>query len=189
VRVLDQLVQEHRKAESLLEQLAQSEEGAQRNQLVGQLDDALRTHMAVEERFLYPVAERVVAAEDVEEAINEHDLARQGLDALSEYEDERGFGAAVEMVKAGIGHHVQEEESELFPKLRQRVPEELAKMDPEELERQARSGGWPRRNGQRVRRGNADATKDELYARAKAAGISGRSRMTKDELEAALRRS
>jgi hypothetical protein len=29
-----------------------------------------------------------------------------------------GFGAAVDMVEAGIKHHVEEEETEVFPKLR-----------------------------------------------------------------------
>ncbi|MEZ5265617.1 MAG: Rho termination factor N-terminal domain-containing protein [Acidimicrobiales bacterium] len=35
-------------------------------------------------------------------------------------------------------------------------------------------------------RSGSGATKDELYERAKEAGIEGRSSMTKDELEAAL---
>jgi len=184
VHVLDHLTQEHRKAESMLEQLAQSDEGPQRERIVNELDDALRTHMTVEEMFLYPVAAKVVGSEQIQEAVNEHALARQGLDALGQYEDEPGFGAAVDMVTAGIGHHVEEEESELFPQLRQRVPGELEQMDPDELEQQARAGG--RRNGG-GRRGAAEPTKQELYERAKKAGIAGRSQMTKEQLVEALR--
>ena len=47
---------------------------------------------------------------------------------MAELVDEGGYGAAVAMVTAGIKHHVKEEESELFPKLK-------AKLDRDELAR------------------------------------------------------
>ena len=61
----------------------------------------------------------VVGDEAVQEANNEHELARNGIDQmLALAPDEPGFGAALESVKAGIEHHVEEEEDEMFPKLR-----------------------------------------------------------------------
>ena len=137
--ILDHLTEEHRKAAALLDRLPESEAGSERDGIVRELDDALTLHMTVEELFLYPMAGKVVGAEEMKEANNEHDLARQGLMALREYEDEPGFGAAVEMLKGGITHHIHDEESELFPELRARAADQLASMDPEQLEQEARA--------------------------------------------------
>ena len=136
--------------------------------------------MAVEEQFLYPIVQRVLGDEPEEEAENEHMLAREGLDKLSQLVSEPGFGAAVEMLQGGIGHHVKEEEEEIFPKLRQQAGDEVAALDPDELEQQVKV---------ETDRGGADVTKDELYQRAQELDIPGRSDMTKDELAQALERA
>jgi iron-sulfur cluster repair protein YtfE (RIC family) len=168
---------EHRMVEQLLGQLAASEEGQEREQLVSDLEKALSVHMGVEERFLYPVVEEVIGQEEQQEAQKEHDLARDGLRKLREFSRLPGFGAAVDMLKAGILHHVQEEEEELFPRLRADAPEEITELGaPEDLAMQVRVGPA---SGGRV-------TKEELYERAKEAGIEGRSQMSKSELEQAL---
>ncbi len=174
--LLEHLTQEHRTAESLLSQLEDSEPGEERDRLIGELDDALRTHMAVEERFVYPIVRDTLGDDDADEADNEHQLARDGLQQLQELSDEGGFGAAVEMLKAGIQHHVEEEEGEMFPQLRDRAAERLAELDPEQLEAQVRGGGS----------GDGGPTKAELYERAKDADVEGRSTMSKDELAEAL---
>jgi hypothetical protein len=109
-----------------------------------------------------------------EEADIEHDLARTGLRKMRELVGQPGFGAAVDMVKGGIGHHVKEEEGEMFPALRKKAAQQLDAMDPEDLEEQVKSSPA------------GDATKAELYEKARQAGIEGRSSMTKDELVHAL---
>ena len=124
--VLDHLTEEHRKVERLLDQLADSDEGAEREELISELESSLGTHMEVEERFVYPIVTDVLGAEDKHEGVNEHDLARDGLVKLRELQDEPGFGAAVDMLKAGIGHHVEEEERDMFPKLRQDATDRIA---------------------------------------------------------------
>ena len=44
-----------------------------------------------------------------------------GLDKLAQLDDEPGFGATVAMLKAGINHHVKEEEQEVFPQLKKEL--------------------------------------------------------------------
>lgn len=179
--VLEHLTDEHRTAEQLMATLADSEPGAERDRTLDELEEALTTHMAVEERFVYPLARQVVGEEDEQGAENEHDLARDGLATLRRLKDEPGFGAAVEMLQGGIGHHVQEEENEIFPQLREQAADELAALgSPEELESQVRAGG----SGE----GAADEgpTKAELYEQAKDQGVEGRSTMSKDELARAV---
>jgi len=173
--VIDHLTQEHRKAEALMEQLKESAAGETRDQLIVELTDALSTHMAVEEQFLYPIVTEVIGEETEAEAETEHGLAREGLAKLDQLRDQPGFGAALDMVKAGIAHHVEEEEQEVFPQLRQKAADRLAELDPDQLEAQVKSQSP-----------DVDLTKDELYRQAQDADIAGRSSMTKDELAQAV---
>ncbi|HKY14964.1 MAG TPA: hemerythrin domain-containing protein [Microthrixaceae bacterium] len=168
MELLDHLTQEHRKVEELLGTLASSDEGPAREATLAELESSLSTHMAVEETFLYPLVTKVIGAEDEEEAEVEHGLARDGVAKLRELVAEPGFGAAVDMVTAGIGHHVKEEEQELFPQLRAEAADQVRALGtPDELEAKVKS-------------------KSELYDQAKDAGVRGRSRMSKDELAEAV---
>jgi hemerythrin-like domain-containing protein len=115
---------DHREAEQLLEKLAESDEGPERQQLLDELTMKLMAHMELEETNVYPSVRETVGEEDEEEAEVEHRLAREGLDKLSSMVDVPGFGAAVEMLKGGIKHHVQEEEHELLPELKDGISRE-----------------------------------------------------------------
>jgi iron-sulfur cluster repair protein YtfE (RIC family) len=174
--LLSKLVQEHREVEALLDRLADSEEGAERQQLLTELESSLATHMAVEEQFVYPLVKQHLEAEKAEEANNEHDLAREGVAKAKELASEPGFGAAIEMLKGGITHHVHEEEGELFPELRAKAQSDIDALgDPVVLE-------------SKVQASTGQATKDELYEQAKELDIEGRSTMTKEELQKAVAR-
>jgi iron-sulfur cluster repair protein YtfE (RIC family) len=137
--ILDRLMREHRKAEKLISKLAGAQQGPRRVELVEELTDALYTHMVVEERFLYPIVADVLGPRVETEAETEHDLAREGLDQLNELVDRPGFGAALDMVKGGVDHHVREEELVVFPKLRVEAAGRLAGLDLEQLEGDVRT--------------------------------------------------
>ena len=166
--LLEHLTKEHREAEDLIARLAETDPGSERDRLIDELTDALTTHMEVEEQFLYPITLEVIGEEEAEEGNNEHDLARDGLKQLRELKDEPGWAAALDMVKAGIDHHVEDEEQEMFPQLREKAGDRIAALDPEKLE------------------ASIDLTKEQLYRQAKEAGVEGRSDMTRDELAQAL---
>lgn len=154
--LLEELEMQHRQVEELLEQLSQAEDEGTQRPLVEQLVQMLQQHMELEETMVYPEVSNV-DEELEEEAEAEHRLGREGIAMLQEMVGQPGFGAAVAMLEAGIAHHVEEEEGEVFPKLR----ESLGIAAP-------------------------DATKQDLYERARAAGIAGRSTMTKEQLAEAL---
>jgi hypothetical protein len=65
-----------------------------------------------------------VGAEDEEEAEVEHGLAREGLQKMMSMLEAPGFGAAVEMLKGGIAHHVEEEETQILPELKEALSRE-----------------------------------------------------------------
>ena len=115
---------DHRAAKKLLSSLADSEEGAEREEMANELNTALTLHMEIEERIVYPAVRRYVGEDDEEEAEIEHGLAREGLKKMMSMMAVPGFGAAVEMLKGGISHHVEEEETEIFPELKGAMPRE-----------------------------------------------------------------
>jgi len=112
---------DHREVKRMLTALAESAEGREREQMCQQVNTALTLHMDIEERIIYPVVAREIGAEDEEEASIEHGLARNGLATMVNMVDKPGFGAAAEMLKGGITHHVEEEEHELLPELKEKL--------------------------------------------------------------------
>jgi hemerythrin superfamily protein len=109
---------DHRDVERLLKQLADTDEGSERKRLAKEVATKLTAHMDIEESIVYPPVASEVGQEDREEAEIEHRLARQGLDTMMSMVDQPGFGAAVQMLLGGITHHVEEEESQLLPELK-----------------------------------------------------------------------
>jgi len=164
--LLKRLEQEHREVEKLLERLEHTEEPDQRMELLQKVEAALSEHMRVEEEQVYPLM-AAIDGEMAEEAQHEHDGARELLAKVREMApDTPGFGASVAALAGAIAHHVEDEENEAFPKLRQERPEGL------QLDDQADDA--------------SELSRDELYEQAKELDVSGRSSMSKDELAAAV---
>jgi hemerythrin superfamily protein len=121
--VIEMLEKDHRKVETLFEQIKGSK-GAARAKHVERLVADLRLHMKVEESIVYPaIAKQVDGGDDmVEEAKTEHKGAKKALDDVEKLSpDKPGFDGALTMLEAGISHHVAEEEGEVFPQLRKSV--------------------------------------------------------------------
>ena len=102
--------------------------------------------MKVEESIVYPaIAKQVDDGDDmVEEAKTEHEGARKVLADVEKLSpNEPGFDGALEMLEAGISHHVEEEEDEVFPKFRESVSAE--ELDDPRREGRRRQGEGRRR--------------------------------------------
>jgi iron-sulfur cluster repair protein YtfE (RIC family) len=176
--VLDDLKAQHREVEQLFEQIEQSD-SSDRASLVAELAAALDMHMQLEERVVYPAMVRSGLDDEAEEATSEHDHARELLATIEEgLDDDPGVDGVVAAMKAAIEHHVEEEETEAFPQLRERLgadgmaqltadAEEFLSSDAEVIDLDA-------------------ATREELYEAARREGIEGRSSMNKEELREAL---
>lgn len=176
--VLTMLEADHRHVEGLLDELSASQEGPERERLVTELVASLEVHMRFEEASVYPLLRRLDRELTIE-GETEHRLTRDGLRKLGELVAKPGFGAAVDMVTAGIAHHVDDEETEAFPKLRGDVDERTLVELAGQLLDAKRAGGvlQPELEG---------ATKAQLTAIARLADIPGRSSMSADDLRAAL---
>lgn len=172
---------DHRDVEDLFARIKKTE-GKERMALIQELSDSLLAHMELEETVLYPAMKPVTGKDDVKEGKTEHDLARKTLeDVMKLAPDELGIGGAIDALEAGIAHHVEEEEDEVFPKLRsdgQQVLDDMA--TPFMTKRMELGLPMP------AAALSAAFNKDELCAEAESAGVDGAADMKKDELAAAL---
>jgi len=90
--------------------------------LVDQIIAELSVHASIEELVFYPAVRREVegADDDVLEALEEHHVAKWLLSELDGMDPKHErFDAKVKVLIESVKHHIEEEESALFPEVRQ----------------------------------------------------------------------
>jgi hemerythrin superfamily protein len=117
------LKDDHKSVEKLFKRFdkAGDEAFVEKRRIVDSIVEELSIHAAVEEQFFYPVVRATVPDTDdlALESLEEHHIVKWVLDELDGMDphDER-FDAKVTVLIENVRHHVTEEESELFPKVR-----------------------------------------------------------------------
>src|SRR5689334_21942923 len=118
------LKQDHQEVEAQFKRFENAGDDAHQTQkkIAEKVIELLSVHAAVEEELLYPAAREL--SEDLEdlvlEALEEHHIAKATLAELEKMSpDDERFCAKMTVLMESIRHHVEEEEGELFPKLRQ----------------------------------------------------------------------
>lgn len=118
------LKDDHKKVERLFKQFEKAGEGAHKTKrkLVDQVIAELTTHAYIEETLFYPTARSAVpeTGEHVLESVEEHHVVAWMLSELARMDpaDER-FDAKMSVLMENVRHHVEEEEQEWFPQVRQ----------------------------------------------------------------------
>lgn len=116
---------DHRTVEGLFQQYkgSQSPDTAQR------ICDELTIHAVVEEELVYPLLAVKVGTPMADEARKEHQEAK---DLIGRIEAGLASGGDVAPIvnelEQAIQHHVQEEESEIFPAMREKLPTLVAEL-------------------------------------------------------------
>ncbi len=120
--------QDHRTVEQLFKQFERAEKAgrtAELRRVVEKVVKELSVHAAIEEQVLYPALRRGDASteDEVLEALEEHHLVKLTLLELEKMspEDER-YCAKMTVLMESVRHHVEEEESELLPRLAKAFP-------------------------------------------------------------------
>ena len=128
---LQLLMAEHREVRSMFQRYrklaAAGRRGDERMLLVSQICVALTLHTQIEEEILYPAARAVLTRDEeiVDEAYVEHAGAKTLIAQLKTMtSDQPLYDAKVKVLGEYIDHHVREEETEFFPRLR-RTPLDL----------------------------------------------------------------
>ena len=115
------LKQDHKTVEKLFKQFEKTTAPAEQRKLAERIVKELSVHAAIEEMVFYPaVRERVPEAEDtVLESLEEHHVVKWVLSELDDMKpDHERFKAKMTVMIESVRHHVEEEESELFPEVR-----------------------------------------------------------------------
>ncbi|CAB3795396.1 hemerythrin domain-containing protein [Paraburkholderia fynbosensis] len=121
---LAMLEADHRAVEKLFEAFEKAaDDGLEAKAALAQRAcEELSIHTMLEEELLYPAAQEALPDSDkidVEEAYVEHFLVKT---LIAKFETmkagDKGFDATFKVMSEMVGHHVEEEEEELFPELR-----------------------------------------------------------------------
>ena len=117
------LKNDHKTVERLFKRFekAGDDATAEKQQIVASIIEELSVHAAIEEQVFYPaIREAIPDAEDmVLEALEEHNVAKWVLSEIDRLPvDHERYDAKVTVMIESVRHHVEEEESELFPDVR-----------------------------------------------------------------------
>jgi iron-sulfur cluster repair protein YtfE (RIC family) len=122
------LKQDHKKVSGIFEKLEPTTERAEktREELFTQLKQELDVHAAIEEQIFYPAIKDADATHEITlEAFEEHAVIKQLLAELeADPKDTEEWKAKLTVLKENVEHHVEEEETEMFPKARKVLSEE-----------------------------------------------------------------
>ncbi|MEH1098096.1 hemerythrin domain-containing protein [Micromonospora sp. CPCC 205561] len=126
--VVDVLTADHREVEALFVQL-ESRQGTpeHRRQLADVMIAELIRHAVAEEMYVYPTARKALPDGDeiAEHEISEHSDAERTMKQLESLDpSDPRFDELLAHLTSTIRHHVQDEESDLFPRLRAAVARE-----------------------------------------------------------------
>jgi hemerythrin-like domain-containing protein len=161
----------------------------EKTELLHRLEAVLVPHSRAEEQVVYPAIETAVPSEDDE--VKDSRAEHQHVDGLmaelkAQPIDAPGADGILAAMIGELRHHIEEEEQDILPEYSEAVDgDELDRVGREfrdAKERVRLEHGFP----EAERPDLIDLTRDELYDRAKAAGVTGGSSMTKDELVQAL---
>jgi hemerythrin superfamily protein len=112
----------------LFSKLEKAKGGSAKEKLFIQIADKLAVHATIEERHFYPAVKAKRTEDILLESLEEHLSIKRVLSDLLEIDaDDETFDAKIKVLKEQVEHHVEEEESDLFPKVKK-------VLDAEELE-------------------------------------------------------
>jgi hemerythrin superfamily protein len=125
---LDFLKKQHDLVERLFTKIEGADE-AERIVLLEDLADVMAIHAEIEEQIFYPAVKAEQTMDLLEHSVEEHLEVKRLLTKLVAMEPEEDLEPDLREVMSSIRDHVQEEENELFPKVRELFDEEqLSKM-------------------------------------------------------------
>jgi hemerythrin superfamily protein len=136
MNALEVLKQDHQKVKGLFQEARQGTDRNKRKKLFDEIDTELEIHTHIEETIFYPaIEEHEEFKEMVAEALEEHQEAKMLLDELEELgADNHDFSSKLQQLMEAVEHHVEEEEGEMFPKIREVFDEDELEQLGQELE-------------------------------------------------------
>src|SRR4051812_30218318 len=136
---IELLKSDHREVEDLLNRITALEEddAEERGDLFEQLEPKLKAHETIEQEIFYPAAKEAggEAEEIVSHSYVEHHLVDVLIDEIGELSPgDEEWTARAHVLKELVGHHVEEEQDELFPAARKGLGKDRLQQLGEEMQ-------------------------------------------------------
>lgn len=114
------LIADHREVDGWFEDFEAATDDAEKKALADKICLALKVHTQIEEELFYPPAREKTSDGDlIDEALVEHTGAKILIAQIEAMQPGQAlYDAKVKVLGEQIRHHVEEEESELFPEVR-----------------------------------------------------------------------
>src|SRR3954453_4652939 len=129
------LKEDHERVKALFDRFEEAKGRAAKIKIVRAALVELKVHAAIEEELFYPAARKPVGKEIMNEADEEHHVAKlliAELDAMDGSESH--FDAKFKVLAENVRHHIEEEQGEMLPKAQK------AKLDFEALAEEMTAG-------------------------------------------------
>ena len=182
---LQVLIADHNRVKGLFKRFeaAEGESDGQAVRLAGMIFEELEVHTKIEEEVFYPTVTTLndEIHELVTEGIEEHhvvDHLMEEINGLGVPNEQ--WAAKMKVLIENVEHHADEEEEELFPKVRQAMDEDALTELGQRLEAKKKELGAP------IAADKENLTTEQLQQLAREQEIPGRSSMKREELLATV---
>ena len=183
---LELLIGDHNRVRGLFTRFKSAKESddlAEMTTLATKILAELEVHATIEEEIFYPELHDLndEVHESITEGYEEHAVAKNLMAEIGAMEpNTEDWAAKVTVLIENIEHHAEEEEKELFPKVRSNTSAEQRDSLGERMEARKAELGAP------TLADKIDLTGEQLTELAKEQEIPGRSKMSTDELRMAV---
>ena len=117
---LDLLMQHHKTLKKLFKQAKNARDVKKQRRIFAQIDTELSIHDYIEETVFYPEMEQYEELKEmVEEAMEEHEEIKTLLIEMAPLAGSMEFDSPLQELVEIVETHIEEEETELFPKIRE----------------------------------------------------------------------
>jgi len=111
------LKKDHDTVKDLFEKFEKAESSAEKERIIAKAVNELKIHAVIEEEIFYPTVRKHVGSDIMNEADEEHHVAKV---LIAELDQNRGGGdhreAKFTVLAESVRHHIKEEENEMMPK-------------------------------------------------------------------------
>ena len=158
--------QDHKKVEGLFKKFEQTQGSQAKRRLAENAMAELEVHAALEEEIFYPAVKKEVddGSSMVQEAIEEHQTVKQLISKLKGMQQAEEFESQFSQLMENVQHHVEEEESEMLPKV------EESQLDLNSLGQQMAQRKQQMQNSGRATKKASNAAASRKSAAAKSGG-------------------
>lgn len=119
MNAIDMLKEQHREVADLFEKIEKAKSPEKKERYFIQVADALAIHATIEEHHFYPAVKAKRTEDILLESLEEHLAIKRVLADLLDVDiEDETFDAKLKVLQEEVEHHVEEEETDLFPKVK-----------------------------------------------------------------------